>query len=523
MTARADVPLVSIVIPSHDQGRFVDDAIASARNQTWPGSEIVVIDDGSTDATAASAARHADVRVVRQSRSGLGAARNRGLRESRGAYLVFLDADDMLWREAVAAGLAAFRQRPESAFVFGDYRYVDAAGAVLRASEWTGLPRGDYASLLRGNCIGMHATVMYRRGTLERFGGFDVGRRAAEDYDLYLRVTRDLPVHYHPALVADYRQHGANMSRDAGLMLRSVLAVLRAQRAHVRGDTRLRLAYREGVANWRAHYGELLRERLRARLADGCAVPAMQTAVELLRADGRRALRDAWRRVTGVRAPTPGARVRLGTFGRSTPVSRRFGFDRGQPVDRYYIERFLAEHAADVRGRVLEVGDDTYTWRFGADHLARSDVLHVSDDRPPATFVGTLADAPALPSDAFDCVILTQTLHLVEDVRAAVATVRRILRPGGVALVTVPGISQSADDQWRDTWMWGFTAHSARRLFWEHFPESHVTVEARGNVLAATAFLHGVAAEELRGHELDRADAAFPVSLLIRAVKPRAA
>src|SRR5262249_47981332 len=169
VTARADVPLVSIVIPSHDQGRFVDDAIVSARNQTWPGSEIVVIDDGSADATAAIAARHADVRVVRQSRGGLGAARHRRLRAHRGAYLVFLDAEERRGREAAGAGLAAFRQRPEAAFVFGDYRYVDADGAVLRASEWTGLPRGDYASLLRGNCIGMHATVMYRRGTLERF------------------------------------------------------------------------------------------------------------------------------------------------------------------------------------------------------------------------------------------------------------------------------------------------------------------------------------------------------------------
>jgi GT2 family glycosyltransferase len=523
-SVRRDTPFVSIVIPCYNQAKFLRDAIASARAQRVAAAEIVVVDDGSTDDTAVVAARHRDVRVVRQPNAGLAAARNRGLSESRGEYLIFLDADDLLLPDAVAAGLAAFRERPEAAFVFGDYHYADAAGAPLRPSEWIGVRRDEYASLLRGNAIGMHATVMYRRRTLERFGGFDTRLRAAEDYDLYLRVARRQPIHQHAGVVALYRQHGENMSRDVGLMLHSVLRALRAQRRTFGGDRRLWIAYHEGVANWRGYYGDVLRERLRAHRVAGDHVAAARAALALACCDGRRVARALVGRVTRRwRSSTTRARVSradLGALGRLQPISRSFGFDRGRPVDRYYIEAFLRDHAAAVRGRVLEVGDDTYTWRFGADRLSRSDVLHIADGAPPTTFVGSLAAAPHLPAGAFDCVILTQTLHLIHDVRAAIATVHRILRPGGVALVTVPGISQIADDQWRSAWCWGFTRHSIRRLFEEQFPADHVSVEVKGNVLAATAFLHGVASEELRHDELDHADPRFEVTLLVRATRP---
>src|SRR5678815_732023 len=116
--------------------------------------------------------------------------------------------------------------------------------------------------------------------------------------------------------------------------------------------------------------------------------------------------------------------------------------DRGQPVDRHYIENFLGRNASDIRGPVPEAGDATYTRRFGGALVSRSDVLHVNNGNPDATIVADLAHGHAIPSGAFDCVILTQTLHLVYDVRAAAATLRRILAPHGTCLITVPGISQ---------------------------------------------------------------------------------
>jgi glycosyltransferase involved in cell wall biosynthesis/SAM-dependent methyltransferase len=134
----------------------------------------------------------------------------------------------------------------------------------------------------------------------------------------------------------------------------------------------------------------------------------------------------------------------FGSLRRVVPLSRSFGFERGQPIDRYYIERFLGDHAHDVRGRVLEVGDSAYTRRFGGTEVSAIDVLHINDGNPEATIVDDLSRATRLPSAAFDCVLVIQTLHLIFDLAEAVRTIRRILKPGGVVLATFPGISPSA-------------------------------------------------------------------------------
>ena len=209
-----------------------------------------------------------------------------------------------------------------------------------------------------------------------------------------------------------------------------------------------------------------------------------------------------------------------GDLRRTTPVSREFGYNRGQPIDRYYIENFLGNYAADVQGRVLEIGDTAYTRQFGAARVVHSDVLHVAEGNPAATIVGSLTDADHIGSNLFDCIILTQTLHLIYDVQAALRTVDRILKPGGVVLATCPGISQISNDQWAETWCWGFSLASARRMFEECFPASQVTVEAYGNALVATAFLQGLSSRELRRDELDFRDPLVDVLLTIRAVKP---
>ena len=222
--------------------------------------------------------------------------------------------------------------------------------------------------------------------------------------------------------------------------------------------------------------------------------------------------RRAWRRA---RRPAPAAIAAIGE-----PTSRVFGFDRGTPIDRHYIEAFLDANSDRVRGRVLEVGDDAYTKRFGDGRVTRRDVLHVDAKSPDATIVADLAAGDAIPGAAFDCVILTQTLHLVYDVRAALATLRRILRPGGTLLATFPGLSQLSCDVWRDTWYWGFTTRGARRLFAEAFPDAEVEIESHGNVLAATAFLQGIAMQELERFELDHKDPSYELLITARVQTP---
>lgn len=213
-------------------------------------------------------------------------------------------------------------------------------------------------------------------------------------------------------------------------------------------------------------------------------------------------------------------RVRLGTLRRLSPVSNEFGYDRGLPVDRYYIERFLDVNREAIRGRVLEIGDSTYTLRFGDDRVSRAEVLNVRPGHPNTTFVADLADAPHLPSEAFDCLVVTQTLHLLFDVAAAVRTMHRVLRPGGTVLVTVPGIGPISADEWSSTWYWSFTPLSATRLFVDVFGADNVEVRAHGNVLTSVAFLEGLATEDLRRHELDAQDARFPMLITVCARRP---
>jgi SAM-dependent methyltransferase len=216
-------------------------------------------------------------------------------------------------------------------------------------------------------------------------------------------------------------------------------------------------------------------------------------------------------------------RVDLGSLRRLTPVSRENGYERGTPIDRYYIDGFLTRNADAIRGAVLDVYDDDNCRRFGSDLVTSVDVLHRSPGHPGATVVADLTDAPEIPAGSYDCVLLTQTLHLIYDMRAALETVLRILRPGGAALITVPTVSQlcvDPEDEWEDCWR--LTGSAARRLVDEVFPPPCVQSEVHGNVLSAISFLHGLAAEELTPRELDHVDPLFPVLVGIRAEKPSA-
>ena len=238
------------------------------------------------------------------------------------------------------------------------------------------------------------------------------------------------------------------------------------------------------------------------------------------------ALRTLRAALRGVR-PAVGA-VRFGSLRRTTPISEEYGFDRGLPVDRYYIEDFLCRHAGrDVRGHVLEFGDDTYARRFGSTTgpasdtiVTKIDVLDVDATNPRATIVGDLVDGGELPKETFDCIICTQTLHLIYDVSAAIRTLHRMLKPGGVVLATAPGISRiPASDRERWGWYWGFTTSSVRRLFDEQFSPGDVAVRSYGNVLTAIAFLHGLAASELKRAELDLVRPDYEVLIAVRAEK----
>ena len=216
----------------------------------------------------------------------------------------------------------------------------------------------------------------------------------------------------------------------------------------------------------------------------------------------RRLLRPAW----------------MGTLRRLTPLSDYWGMERGTPVDRYYIEQFLNQHRRDIRGRVLEVRDSAYTDRFGTT-VERCDILDIEANNPRATLVADLTAPTGIPSDQFDCFILTQTLQFIYDFRSAAGQAFRLLRPGGVLLATVPSISRIDPHHFPNDY-WRFSAAACRELFGAQFGHGSVTVQSYGNVLTSLAFLTGMAREELGQAELETHDAYFPIIVAVRAVKP---
>jgi glycosyltransferase involved in cell wall biosynthesis len=537
-----NISLISVVIPCFNQAKYLGEAIESALSQTYRNFEIVVVDDGSQDNTAEVTASYSGVKYIRQENRGLAAARNTGLHHSKGTYLVFLDADDRLLPAAIENGLTCLIAHRECAFVSGHYRYIKADGSIHNEFPQRRIKDNHYLELLRGNYIGMHATVMHRREALVNFGGFDTSLPACEDYDLYLRVARKFPIACHEKMVAEYRLHDLNMSRNAELMIKTVLSVLQGQKKYARQDRQYKKAYKSGIKFWKNHYGEKLFHQVAHSLAHRKTYQVFRPLRVLIRYAplyfARQTFISIKSVIEGILKPIlpvsilrllakwhgrdfcpPVGHVKFGDLRRVTPISREFGYDRGLPIDRYYIENFLACRAGDIRGHVLEIGDDCYTRKFGSKNVTASDVLHVEEGNPPATIVADLTCADHIPSDRFDCIICTQTLHLIYDVKSASGTLYRILKPGGILLLTVPGASQISMDEWANSWHWAFTVHSSRRLFEEHFPTENLEVETFGNVLAATAFLQGLAVEELRQEELDCRDPQFQFLITIRAVK----
>ena len=212
--------------------------------------------------------------------------------------------------------------------------------------------------------------------------------------------------------------------------------------------------------------------------------------------------------------------VHFGSLDRTQPISDEFGFDRGQPVDRLYIENFLAQQAGDIKGRVLEFGDRAYTRKFGGGKVTQSDVMDLKETNKRATIVGDLADASHIPSNIFDCIVCTQMLGFLYDVHAGMKTLHRILKPGGVLLLTGGGISRVGRYDWQHYGSyWRFTSLAIQRLLEECFPKSNLKVETFGNVYAAVAFLEGIAVEELDRRKLLERDIHYQVLIGARAVK----
>jgi glycosyltransferase involved in cell wall biosynthesis len=288
-----DAPLVSVVIPCYNQGRFLREAVESVRRQTYPRVEVIVVDDGSTDDTAA-VADELRVRCIRQENRGLAGARNRGLADSTGEYVVFLDADDRLLPPGIEANVDAFAARPEVPLVAGSFLTFTSSGDPDPISIPPQVPpqREHYAALLACTYWLQPGSIMFRRDQLVAAGGFSPLFSGGDDHELCLRMTREHGMYAHDTPISEYRKHSEGLTRNTGLMLELGLAMQRAQRRWVWRDGSLRAAYRRGVIANRGYWGPQLAEDLAAALVARKWREAIRASRILLRRYPRGLLRS---------------------------------------------------------------------------------------------------------------------------------------------------------------------------------------------------------------------------------------
>jgi glycosyltransferase involved in cell wall biosynthesis len=548
-TSNSKKTIVSVIIPCYNHGYYLPKAIESVLNQTYQNFEIIVIDDGSTDDTKEACLMYPSAKYFYQVNAGLSAARNSGVKYSSGDYLVFLDADDWLLETALESNLDLLIKKNEIAFVSGGhelyYEPEDKTWLVQKEVD-----KETYLKLLEGNFIGMHATVLYQRWVFDTFK-FDTSLPYCEDYDLYLQITRQHPVIHHTGLIAVYRLHDNNMSSNYSRMMKYALLVLSNQEKNLITSAE-KESFLIGIAFWKSYYSKKIYDHLCAQLYSTLynfnkeeieclktnspmlyekfntkknqfpkdrIVLMAKNAVKnkLIHTKIFESIKKLYKKQI-VDSPTIG-KINLGDIDRTTPFSTQFGYDRGGPLDRYYIENFLNENSFHIKGGALEIGDNEYTLKYGGDKHIKSDILHIDDTNEKATYVGDLSNAPHLPSESFDCIILTQTLQFIYDYKGAIETCFRVLKPGGTLLLTVPGISHIAQDQWSKYWLWSFTDAALQRIMQEHFSEDNITIKTYGNVLVASAFLYGMGLPELKKEQLDYHDPHYQVIITVKAIK----
>jgi peptidoglycan/xylan/chitin deacetylase (PgdA/CDA1 family)/glycosyltransferase involved in cell wall biosynthesis len=473
MDGRMSRQPIAAIVTCHNLGRTLREALDSIERQTRPAAEIVVVDDQSTDLYTRQVL--ADVQrlgthVLQIAGGSASASRNAGARHTESPYIVWLDGDDVLephYFERAAAHLDAdaeldFVTCALRAFGAAEYPWCPAPPNFVDAVSTGGVP---------------HASTMIRRRLWETVGGFDESLATFELLDFW-------------ASALERGSQGIVLEEP---LLRYRIRPASGYRRSLRDDTylaRFRHFYAKHAETICHHAAELIEKKEAFLLSQREYQGVMESRV----ADAEARLRATQKQIdlAAERLARHGvAKADYGKSSRTTPIGSYRGRDRGTPIDRYYLERFLEAHRADVNGRVLEITD-----------------------------VADLRNATALASDTYDCLIVTQTFHLVDDIGAAIGTCFRLLRPGGVLLATAPGINRIDDAAGLDGDYWRLTEASARRLFAQSFPVERLDVTTYGNVGASMAFLNGLAVEELSGADLDARDPSFPVVVAVRAMRP---
>ncbi|HKY30576.1 MAG TPA: glycosyltransferase family A protein [Pyrinomonadaceae bacterium] len=265
-----DTNLVSVVISCYNHEEYLGEAIESVLAQTYPHFEVIVVDDGSTDRSWDVAQEFSGIRSIQQENRGTPAAtRNRGLQESRGEYVVFLDGDDRLLPHALEIGVRHLERYPDCAYAAGRCQSMSSERRCLSTFP-SSAETDHYRALLIRNYILTPGSVIFRRSAVNELKGFNSSEeiKGSDDYDMYLRIAARWPVFYHDDTILEYREHDSNLSKNPDRMLKSTVTVLRAQQKFAKQNPAYREAYNQGMSNWREFYGDQVVETVRDHVRD---------------------------------------------------------------------------------------------------------------------------------------------------------------------------------------------------------------------------------------------------------------
>ncbi|MEQ1897751.1 MAG: polysaccharide deacetylase family protein [Vicinamibacterales bacterium] len=498
-------PTIGAVVRCADLVAGVYDTVASLLGGSTPADAVAVVADPSTpriaDAWLAAFANARRVRFLRVDTLAPGAGWNAGL-DAIGPVdvAVCIESGDVFERSALD-----LMSRPLSS--------GPAVTLVTSGIEWVGpgsrraftVPSGSVPSDLLADPAGAHVSSLFRWSQWRTTTGFDEQMPALEHTDFWLTLLG----------------HGGTVAVETlPLLRRRVHARALYRRTWMTGD------YRRAVDALLEHHWDvaaasphaLLESKERAAIREGTRHEGLVN--HLRRAQGEIERLAARRSETLASVPPEWkSSLDLGALARTTPLSHEWGYDRGTPVDRPLIERYLAAHAEDIRGTVLEIQENDYARKFGASRLERADVLDLDVGNARATTIGDLRAVDHIASETYDAIVLTQTLHVIGDMRAVIRECERLLKPGGVLLATLPSASRVCLEYGPEGDFWRVTDAGARRLFAEVFPAFAVDTTALGNALVNAGFGFGLASEELPAGAYDTNDPYFPMVIGVRARK----
>jgi SAM-dependent methyltransferase len=495
---------VATVIRCSDLGRHVYPTLTSVERQSLKGGEIVLVADSTTPPAArqwlAALGRERGLPLLEVNSAAPGAVKNAGILSTSASYVVCVDAGDLLAPDhhEVCAGVLA--ENPTVGIASSAVRVIGAPCG----SDNSPAARFGIEGLIEGPHVA-HSASMFRRETWTALRGFHEALPALDYYEFWLRVAAagNECVRTNGALLVRTWRKDSLWYRDETVTpyLEAMASICRIHLDLLRNHLVRVLYSRERQL---AKIGETYRRLIQAR------------------DNGVEERNHLVQRASELRGELPQDRrsgVDLGDLRRASPIDREWGYTRGVPVDRHYIEQFVESNAADITGRVLEVQESDYTKRFGCDRVTHSDVLDLNPDNSRANIVSDLRAAANIPSNQYDCVILTQTLHVINDMAAVLGECHRILKPGGVLLATLPCASRLCLEYGPNDDFWRVTAAGARAITEPIFGADGVEVRWFGNVLANAAFLYGLAVHELTAAELDAKDPYFPLLIGVRARK----